>query len=188
MVVGLNMIPRLQDGPTEAYAPRQAISALNAYIPASKIGFRMRDESEASLEELHPAANDYIDVVETIQSAARTIEELVKRNQTLRADSDAVILRANKELVLEREHSERLQKELEALRQKHASAHEAQERRIRTMNVEKQDLADLLQKTEEELDVARQWLEYLSSHVRSQLSAAAKKADQLFKPRVSPAG
>lgn len=179
------MIPRLQDRPIDEFAPRQTVSALNAYIPAHRLALRARSESEAAPEEAHPQSNDYLDIAETIQSAARTIEELVKVNQTLRADSDAFVLRANKELNIEREHSERLQKELDSLRSKHATASEAQERVIRSLHLEKKDLSEKIQKMEEELDVAKQWLEYLSSHVRTQLSAAAKKAEQFFRFRSS---
>jgi chromosome segregation ATPase len=178
------MMPRFQDVQNLEYAPRAMSFAGGSNTSPRRVDFQPRDEAPEGMSALDVVGNDYLDVSDTIQKATRTIEELVKRNQALRADADAAVSHLRKELSAEREHSGKLEKDVGSLQLKHSNASEAYERRLFGLESEKRDLADRLQKVEESLDLANQWLEFLSSNVRMQLSDAVKKSDQLFKDRL----
>ena len=181
------MIPRFQEPQNLEYIPRAKLSALGTNTSSLRADVIARDEFPEGVNAFQVVGNDYLDVSDTIQKATRTIEELVKRNQTLRADAEAALSHSRKELLAEREQSEHLQKDIGNLQMKHANASEVYERRLLALEGEKQHLADRLQKVEESLDLANQWLEFLSSNVRTQLSDAVKRSDQLFKDRLPAA-
>lgn len=181
------MSPRFQDLPNVEFIPRAKLSAVAVNTSPSRVETHAREEFPDSISGFNVVGNDYVDVSDTIQKATRTIEELVKRNQTMRADAEAALAHSRRELLAEREESEQLQKDIGSLQMKHANASEVYERRLLALEGEKRDLADRLQKVEESLDLANQWLEFLSSNVRTQLADAVKKSDQLFKDRLPAA-
>lgn len=127
------------------------------------------------------SSNERLDTLEIINNAARTINELVTRNEGLRQGADETIALLKNDLRSEKDRAERFRSDLEASQIKLSNTIAGNEQRFRDSTAERQDLSDRLQKVEEELDVANQWLEYMSANVRSQLSDTIRKAEQFLK-------
>jgi hypothetical protein len=107
----------------------------------------------------------------------------VKRSQALRADAEAAISAARAEAQSEKERADKLQATLDAALAERSRIVQDQERRIRELHADKQEVADQLEKVTADLDLANQWLEYLTSHVHSQLSDTIKKAELVVRNR-----
>jgi DNA repair exonuclease SbcCD ATPase subunit len=181
---GAGMIAQLPVGQSyKEYIPRRKGAATESFFDSVKGSEGLLRAS--AINETQELSSDRLDMVETINNAARTISELVNRNEMLRQKADETIALLKNDLRSEKERSERLRNDLEALQVKHSNSLAGNEQRLRDLNAERQDLADRLQKVEEDLDVANQWLEYVSAHVRTQLSDTIRKAEQFLKVKQS---
>ena len=139
------MIPRFQGPQNLEYIPRAKLSALGANTTPLRSDAHARDEFPEGVNAFQVVGNDYLDVSDTIQKATLTIEELVKRNQTLRIDAETALADSRKQLLVEREQTENLQKDIDNLQMKHTAASESYERRLVALEGEKQELATRLQ-------------------------------------------
>lgn len=174
------MIARLPDRqPFLEYVPRRK-SPSEAGKYADQIYVSQSDELAA-------AKTDHLGMVDTINNAARAINDLAQRNDLLRKSADEKISQLTSELRSERERAERMRHDLEALQAKHTTLLAHNEQRLRDLESERQDLSERLQKVEEELDLSSQWLEYVSGHIRTQLSESVKKADVILRNKQSAA-
>lgn len=152
----------------------------------SRAGYRLpdRERAEASVEtDFMDLGRNYKDMADTIAKAANTINELVKRSQALRADAEAAIASARADAQAEKERADKLQATLDSALVERSRLVQDQERRIRELTADKQEVADQLEKVTADLDLANQWLEYLTSHVQSQLSETIKKAESVVRNR-----
>ena len=167
-----------------------ARNTYNEYVPRHRIDANEPPGDYAkSLEEFLSggfgndktvSSNERLDTLEIINNAARTINELVTRNEGLRQGADETIALLKNDLRSEKDRAERFRSDLEASQIKLSNTIAGNEQRFRDSTAERQDLSDRLQKVEEELDVANQWLEYMSANVRSQLSDTIRKAEQFL--------
>lgn len=130
---------------------------------------------------------NYTELADMISKAASTIGELVKRNQALRREADMTISGLRADCVAEKERADKLQAELDNALAERAQIIDETERRVRELSAAKNDIADRLEKTSAELDLANQWLEYLNSHVQSHLGEAIRRADGIFRNRQNAA-
>ena len=149
-------------------------------------GYRLpdRERAEPGAEtDFLDLGRNYKDMADTIAKAANTINELVKRSQALRADAEAAISAARAEAQAEKERADKLQATLDVALAERSRIVQDQDRRIRELNADKQEVADQLEKVTADLDLANQWLEYLTSHVHSQLSDTIKKAELVVRNR-----
>lgn len=147
---------------------------------------RERVENVADVAEADLGRN-YKEMADTIAKAANTINELVKRSHALRSDAEAAINSARAEANAESERADRLQSELDAALLERSRMLQEQDRRIRELNADKQEIADQLERVTADLELANQWLDYLSGHVQSHLSDTIRKAEALFRGRPSAA-
>jgi hypothetical protein len=179
--IGGKMIARLPDRqPFLDYVPRRK-SPLDAEKYADHASFAVQSDDLAT------ARNDHLGMVDTINNAARAINDLAHRNDLLRKSADEKISQLTSELRAEKERSERMRHDLETLQAKHTTLLAHNEQRLRDLESERQDLSDRLQKVEEELDLSSQWLEYVSTHIRTQLNESVKKADSILRSKQSAA-
>lgn len=175
------MVPRMKDRMSEADGI-QRLSPADAYFAraAARHTPSVVPETEGQFVDL---GRNYKDLADTIAKAANTISELVKRNQTLRAEAEAILASARAEAELERERANKLQADLDGAMADRSRLLQEHDRRVRELNADKQNIADRLEKTTADLDLANQWLDYLNSHVQSQLGDAMKKAEVMFRNR-----
>lgn len=180
------MVPRVKDRVGES-------ESIQRLTPNDGYYLRMPSHRSARDGDLDGDRNapdlgrNYKELADTIAKAASMISDLVKRNQTLRADAEAAIANARAECDAEKERANKLQAELDSALSERSRLIQDTERRLRDLAAGKQDLADRLEKTTADLDLANQWLDYLSAHVQSQLSEAIKKADGMFRSRSTAA-
>ncbi len=177
------MVPRMRDrlghlDDFQRFSGTETSFGRGAYRPMD----RERAEPGAETDFLDLGRN-YKDMADTIAKAANTINELVKRSQALRADAEAAISAARVEAQSEKERADKLQATLDAALAERSRIVQDQERRIRELHADKQEVADQLEKVTADLDLANQWLEYLTSHVHSQLSDTIKKAELVVRNR-----
>lgn len=180
------MVPRVKDRVGESDSA-QRLSAHDGYYTRMPSHRAVRDGGYETDHHAPDLGRNYKDLADTIAKAASTISELVKRNQMLRADAEAALANARAECGAEKERADKLQADLDVALSERARLVQDTERRLRDLAAGKQDLADRLEKTTADLDLANQWLEYLSSHVHAQLGEAIKKADGMFRNRSSAA-
>lgn len=180
------MVPRVKDRVGESDSV-QRLSAHDGYYGRMP-GQRPFRDGDYEMDHQSPdLGRNYKDLADTIAKAANTISELVKRNQMLRADAEAALANVRAECDAEKDRADKLQAELDAALSDRSRLVQDTERRLRELSAGKQELADRLEKTTADLDLANQWLEYLSSHVQAQLSEAIKKADGMFRSRSTAA-
>lgn len=177
------MVPRMRDrvGHLEdfqRFSGSETTFSRGSYRPLD----RERPDAGAETDFLDLGRN-YKDMADTIAKAANTINELVKRSQVLRSDAEAAIAAARAEAQAEKERADKLQATLDAALVERSRIVQDQERRIRELHADKQEVADQLEKVTAELDLANQWLEYLTAHVHSQLNDTIRKAEQMFRNR-----
>ncbi len=128
---------------------------------------------------------DFELMTKAVNAACAMLKDLGKRNEELTSTAEGAIASLKTQLAVEKDRSNKLQKELDAVKaEKERTANEVQSR-IRQLEALNLSLTEKLEEATRELETARPWLEYLSSQIHSELQAAISQAERVISTPVS---
>ncbi|MDB5568919.1 MAG: hypothetical protein JWN93_102 [Hyphomicrobiales bacterium] len=161
--------------------PDSSSPAWKQYIPrgAADGPARAADApaAQAQSPKLDEPALGYHDIARYIGLASESINELLRRNETLRKHSDETIASLQTDLETETLRVANLRDELhQTIADKERVVAESQ-RRIRELEELAGSLSAKLEQSTRDLELSGQWLSYLTGQLSGQLAEAVKQAD-----------
>mgnify|MGYP006287679967 CR=1 FL=1 len=129
----------------------------------------------------HQSSINFDQLTKTIAVSAAALKKLTSQTETISANAENRIASLNKDLAAERSLVHRLQSELEASKAENARVANDCMRRFKEFETLVGSLKEKLANSTHELEVAKQWLDYLNNQINSDLLDAVSEAEKALK-------
>jgi chromosome segregation ATPase len=171
------------------YVPRRARSeggddaAANDKTLSVKDSTKTVDVNPSLTEDLKDGAvsePDFELMTKAVNAACAMLKHLGKRNEELSSSAEGTIAALKTQLAVEKDRSNKLQRELDAARADKDRLADESQTRIKQLESLNASLTEKLEEATRELESARPWLEYLSSQIHTELQAAISQAERVI--------
>jgi chromosome segregation ATPase len=176
------------------YIPRRARSETNNDAAATDKSEGV--EESAKIVVLNPSVDKDLDgsavhqldfelMTKVVNAACAMLKDLGKRNEETTSLAEGTIASLKTQLAVEKDRSNKLQRELDAARADKDRLAEESQTRIKQLESANASSTEKLEEATRELESVRPWLEYLSSQIQTELQEAISQAERIISVPVS---
>jgi chromosome segregation ATPase len=172
-----NYVPRrARSEGVDAAALNDRTSEVNDLTKNADLNQSLAEDSQGS------AVNqpDFELMTKAVNAACAMLKDLGKRNEELTSSAEGTISSIKTQLAVEKDRSNKLQRELDAAKADKERLADESHSRIKQLESLNANLTEKLEEARRELESARPWLEYLSSQIHTELQAALSPAERVM--------